>query len=78
MQWIDIRILQIRSILVLRLHVWLMRSVVAIARLMLIRVVGIRSSLRIVNISCLYSIVMLWDLILWVHKVLKIKSFILM
>ena len=57
---LDIRILHIRNILVLRLHVWLMRSVVAIAKLLLIRVVGIRSSLRIVNISCLCSQVLLW------------------
>ena len=70
---LDIRILHIHNILVLMLHVCLMRSVVAIARLLLIRVMGIRSILRIVNISWLCSLMLWWDLILVGIIVLKIK-----
>ena len=73
--WLAIRIQLIRSSLVLRLHVWLMRSDVAIASLLLIRVMGMRCILRIVNISCLCSQVLLWILILVGSKVLKIKIF---
>jgi hypothetical protein len=57
------------------LHVWLMRSVVAIDKLLFIREMGLHWILMLVKISCLCSIELLWILILVGYKVLKIKIF---